>query len=412
MMKKRSLCHRLLAVLMVAFLLASGSVLPASAATKSELEQKLNHLEAQEKQIKKELANAKSDLSASQQRKNLIDSQIANVQSQISLLDTQIEDMNTQIGTVEAQIVQAEKDVAAKQAAIVDTQKKLGERMRTIAKNGNMTTLQLLLNTENYTDYLLKAKVAKRIAENDQAAIDAYEAEMAALGVEQTALAQKKADLEVKKQNLNALRATSNGKKAQLDTLYQAAQSEVRKMQSTVSGFSAQLEAKQKEMERTEAEITKLIQNTQSTGNYNNRMMYWPVPTVRAYSSVFGSRWGTMHRGLDIANGSVPIYGQNIVAAADGTVIYANSTSTWGGGYGYYAIIDHGTDAQGRSVTTLYAHCSKMFARVGQKVVGGKTVIARAGSTGNVTGPHLHFEVRLNGISVNPLGTYVSPNVN
>jgi hypothetical protein len=83
-----------------------------------------------------------------------------------------------------------------------------------------------------------------------------------------------------------------------------------------------------------------------------------------------------------------------------------------GGGYGYYCIVDHGIDSQGRSVTTLYAHCSKMFARVGQTVVGGKTVLAQAGSTGNVTGPHLHFEVRLNGKSVDPLNTYVSPKVN
>lgn len=396
---KTSLFRRVFAVMMAVVLLAAGSaVSTASAATKEELDQKLAELEEQAAKIKNQLAGAKNDLSAGQKRKNLIDSQIANAKQQIDLLDAQVT-------TVEAQISQAQTAMDEKKAAIADTREKLGVRLRAIAKRGNVSTLQMLMDTENYADYLLKSKAMKIIAERDQAAMDAYEAEMEKISVEQKTLEEKKAELET-------MRATSTAKKKELDTLYSAAQAEVRKLQSTVNGYDAQLEAKQKEMEATEAEITKLIQNTTSTGTYNNSMMYWPVPTVRAISSVFGVRWGTMHRGIDIANGSVPIYGQDIVAAADGTVIYANSTSTWGGGYGYYCIIDHGLDSQGRSVTTLYAHCSKMYATVGQKVVGGETVIAKAGSTGNVTGPHLHFEVRLNGLSTNPLGTYVSPNVN
>ena len=144
--------------------------------------------------------------------------------------------------------------------------------------------------------------------------------------------------------------------------------------------------------------------------------MYWPVPTVRAISSYWGERWNKIHRGIDIANGPVKVYGQNIVAAADGTVILSNYTSTWGygwsSGYGYSCVIEHGKNSAGQTVTTLYAHCSEMYARVGQKVVGGKTVIGKAGNTGNVTGPHLHFEVRLNGKSVNPYPNYVHPNVN
>lgn len=398
MSQKRSF-HRILAVLMAVILLVTGSaVWTASAATKAELDQKLETLKKQETQLKNQLADAKNDLNASQQRKNLIDSQIANAKQQIELLDSQV-------ASVEAQITKAESEIADKKAAIADTREKLGARMRAIAKRGNVSTLQMLLDTENYTDYLLKTKAMKLIAEQDQATIEAYEAEMAKISAEQDVLEEKKAAIE-------STRAASTAKKKELDTLYAAAQSEVRNLQSTVSGYNSQLTAKQKEMEATEKEITRLIQSTASTGRYDAKMMYWPVPTVRAVSSVFGSRWGTMHRGIDIANGPVPIYGQNIVAAANGTVIYANSTSLWGGGFGYYCIVDHGLDSKGRSVTTLYAHCSVMYARVGQKVVGGKTVLAKAGATGNVTGPHLHFEVRLNGLSVNPLYTYVNPKVN
>ncbi len=401
-MRKKITMHRVLAVLMAVVLLITGSaVMTASAVTKTELEQKLEKLEKQEAQLKQQLASAKNDLSASQQRKNLIDSQIANVKQQIDLLDSQV-------ASVEAQITQAESDIAEKKAAIADTREKLGARMRAIAKRGNVSTLQMLMNTESYTDYLLKSKAMKLIAEQDQETIDAFEEEMVKISAEQTALEEKKASLET-------TRAASNKKKKELDSLYAAAQSEIRNLQSTVSGYNSQIAAKKKEMEATEREITKLIQSTASTGRYNSKMMYWPVPTVRAISSVFGERWGTVHRGIDIANGPIPIYGQNIVAAADGKVIYANYTSVWGGGYGYYCIVDHGLDSKGRSVTTLYAHCSVMYARVGQKVTGGKTVLAKAGSTGNVTGPHLHFEVRLNGLSVDPMdpkNPYVNPKVN
>ncbi len=404
--------YQMLAVMMAALLLVSGSVLPASAATQTELESKLEELKKQETQLSKELSSAKSDLKASQQRKNLIDSQISNAQKQIDLLDSQVSNKSKEIASITQKIEQDEQAIEAKKASIIDTQKKLGERMRAIAKRGTKSTLQVLIDTDNYTDYLLKSKAAQLIARQDKAAIDAYEAEMQVLAAEQAALSQQRTQLEEQKKQLDSTRAASTAKKQQLDTLYAAAQSEVRKMQGTVAGYDEQLAAKRKEMEETEKKIEEFIRNSTTTGQYNGKMMFWPVPTVRAISSVFGSRWGTMHRGIDIANGSVPIYGQNIVAAADGTVIYANATNKWGGGFGYYTIIDHGKDANGRGVTTLYAHCSKMYAYVGQKVVGGKTVIAQAGSTGNVTGPHLHFEVRLDGKSVNPLYTYVSPSVN
>ena len=212
------------------------------------------------------------------------------------------------------------------------------------------------------------------------------------------------------------LKKTSDSKKRQLDTLYSAAQTEVNKLQNTVSSYSDQLKKKQAEIEAADAAIRELITGTGTSGKYNQNMMYWPVPTVRAISSKFGPRWGTKHKGIDVANGPIPIYGENIVAAADGTVIAVNKTSSWGydwsAGYGYCLIIDHGKDSRGRIVSTMYAHCSKVFAYVGQKVKGGKTVIAQAGATGNVTGPHLHFEVRLNGVQVDPLDGYVSPRVN
>ncbi len=125
----------------------------------------------------------------------------------------------------------------------------------------------------------------------------------------------------------------------------------------------------------------------------------WPLPHFRTITSYYGPRWGKVHQGLDIAGYNV--YGASIVAADGGTVVAVNKTSKWGtgmfAGYGYAVIIDHG-----RGLRTLYAHCSRILVNAGDKVSKGQ-VIARVGSTGMSTGPHLHFEVRRNNSRVNPL---------
>ena len=413
-MNRRRVCALLAAVMLLVSLTCSTIATPAVAATTvSELEAQLKALQAKEKQIKQNLASANSDLSASKKRKELLDSQIANATAQIQLMEQQLNLLNQSIEQKNQQIAEAQADIEAKEASIAETHRQLGLRLRAIAKTGNLSTLQRLFNTDNYTEYLLKSKAAECISSHDEAVMKQLEADLETIRVKKTELEQQKAAIQEEQAEVKRLKAVSDAKKKELDTLYAAAQSELRKLQSQVSSYNAQLKETQKKMEEADRAIEALIKNTASTGTYNGKLMYWPVPTVRNISSHFGPRWGTMHRGMDIANGAVPIYGQNIVAAADGVVIAVNSTSSygtgWSYGYGYCVIVDHGRDSKGRTVHTMYAHCSKMFAKVGQKVTGGKTVLAQAGSTGNVTGPHLHFEVRLDGERVNPYPNYVNP---
>ena len=111
-------------------------------------------------------------------------------------------------------------------------------------------------------------------------------------------------------------------------------------------------------------------------------------PISGTITSRYGSRWGTTHTGLDIATSS----GTPIKAVAGGTVTYAGVK----GSYGNLVIINHGNGVQ-----TYYAHCSKIYVSVGDKVEAGD-VVSAVGSTGNSTGPHLHLEVRINGTAVNP----------
>ena len=117
----------------------------------------------------------------------------------------------------------------------------------------------------------------------------------------------------------------------------------------------------------------------------------YPLPSCKNVSSPFGTRWGRLHAGVDFSGNGV--YGKNIIASDGGTVIQAG----WDGGYGYAVVIDHGNGYK-----TMYAHCSALVVKAGQKVTQGQ-LIAKAGSSGNSTGPHLHFEIRVNGTPVDPM---------
>ena len=125
-----------------------------------------------------------------------------------------------------------------------------------------------------------------------------------------------------------------------------------------------------------------------STGSF-----IWPLYHTHTVSSYFEWRWGRMHQGIDIAGGGD--YGQPIIAADGGVVTFAGDD---GGGYGYYVMIDHGN-----GYVTLYGHASSLAVSTGEYVSQGQT-IAYVGSTGNSTGPHLHFEIRENGVQLDPLG--------
>lgn len=383
-----------------------------------QLEAQLKDLQAQEKEIKSDLAAAGNDLSASQERKDLLDAQIDNATAQIALLQQRIDANEQEVAAKEAEIAAAQALIDTTNDEIVDVHKQLGERLSAIAKTGNLSAVQRLLNTDNYEEYLLKTKAAQCIADRDQKLMDELEAKLATIEATKAEMETQKQELEGKHAELDALKQQADAKKDELDVLSAAVQSEIRNLQATVDGYNDQLESVQKKIEEADAEIERIIRESQSTGKYDQDMMYWPVPAVRNISSYYGPRWGTTHRGIDISNGPVPIYGQNIYAAADGVVLKVNYTSRygtgWSYGYGYCVLIDHGTDSSGRKVTTMYAHCSAIpsYIREGATVKGGETIIGQAGNTGDVTGPHLHFEVRLDGERINPYPNYVHPDVN
>jgi len=131
---------------------------------------------------------------------------------------------------------------------------------------------------------------------------------------------------------------------------------------------------------------TKSLPSKAATGSFRKPLYSYTL------TSPYGKRWGSFHKGVDLATAK----GNNVLAADGGKIIYAG----WSGGYGYLVKIDHG-----KGITTYYGHNSKLYVKVGQKVAKGET-IAAVGSTGNSTGPHVHFEIRINGQTVNPFNYF------
>jgi murein DD-endopeptidase MepM/ murein hydrolase activator NlpD len=143
-------------------------------------------------------------------------------------------------------------------------------------------------------------------------------------------------------------------------------------------------------LQAVSAELAARIRAAQanSTVRRGSGALIWPVNAP--ITSPFGMRWGRMHEGIDLG----AAYGTPIAAAASGTVIYAG----WMEGYGNLTVIDHGG-----GLSTAYGHQSHIAVSIGEQVAQGQ-IIGNVGSTGHSTGPHLHFEVRVNGAPVDPLG--------
>lgn len=396
---------------------AAYSSMKAKADSLSDSQKKLDALNSKVAEDKKAYESNQSDLQSSKNLLNDIQQRIDANQSLIDSYNSQIDDINGQIQQLSDDIAQKEQEVSEKQDEVAVKFQQLRERLQAISKTGNMSSLQMLMDTDNYTDYLIKSKMMERVAENDKKLMDELEAEIdqvngekAAIEEQKTEQTQKEADVQSKIDGRKAANTQLTSDYASKTTLLQQQQSATDK-----SAAALQQDVSDRDDEQVIVDEIKAAQaaaNSSSGGSsgasssgykYDGGTMFWPVPAVHNISSGFGMRWGTLHKGIDIANGSVPIYGQNIVAAADGVVIYANGTDSWGGGYGYHVIIDHGQDSSGRDIKTVYAHCSKVLVSAGDHVVGGQTVIARAGATGDVTGPHLHFEVRVNNVAVDPI---------
>ncbi|PWM23217.1 MAG: hypothetical protein DBX44_06080 [Oscillospiraceae bacterium] len=261
-------------------------------------------------------------------------------------------------------------------------------------KAGNASVLGLVLGAEDFSDFLTRSKVASRVAQHDQELIEEMQVKLAEIQDTKDSIEADKIDLEGTKSQQDAKRVQLAGQLA--DT-----QDQIQDIEALEQDYLANKAAIDKQMEEVQAEVDAIYAKIKSEGEYEGGIMLWPVEGYETVTSDYGWRFGgtDFHTGIDIARLNAKgegIYGKPIRAAADGTVAFTQTTFTPGRGYGIYLIIDHGG-----GISTLYGHTCGLNVKLGDKVKRGQT-IAFVGSTGWSTGPHLHFEVRVNGAYTSP----------
>ena len=380
----------MLAVLLaVLFFYSPISLLPSTVEAKSvsDMQDEIDSLSQQIKELENKMSANQSKLADEKARQEQLTEQILNVEQQVSLYNTKIDEVNELIAAKEAEI-------SAKEEEIAESEELFAARLRRMyITNTSSSTLSTLLSASSFSDFLNRYEILKRISQEDRSAIEE-------LNVQKTEYETLKAELDSQKAELKEASDAVNEKYTQLQSMYAESEQAESSILDANKQYMENAEKYKKEQDALEQEIQELLQNEGSDEAYGDGQLKWPVPTRSYISSYFG--WRTLygqpnyHKGIDIPGSA----GTNIVAADAGKVLKVSKLTY---GYGWHVIIDHGN-----GVSTLYAHCSRSDVSVGDYVEKGQ-VVAGIGTTGNSTGNHVHFEVRINGVQQNPLNYVKQP---
>lgn len=356
----------------------------------ADLQDKQKDIAARQKALNDKIKNAKSEKAQLQAKANSLDEQISITRDQMELCQNRINVTQDYISAKHAEIDKKETDIN-------ESMQLFRDRVRAIYMTGGYSdkanSLIMLLSSESVSDFLTRAMYLKRLNEHDRALMDVLEEELASLNDEKAELDETKKELEAEKAELTETRDSLQSSLIEARSSIQ----DINAMQSELEENYEELSGYLKEIQNEIADIYKNL--TTSKEDYVGGEMMWPAPGYSKITCEYGWRFnGTdFHTGIDISGSG--IHGAKVVAANTGTVIFTKQCPYNGYSYGYgtYAIVDHGG-----GITTLYAHMSSLAVNVGDVVVMGQQ-IGNVGNTGWSTGAHLHFEVRKDGKSVNPL---------
>lgn len=367
-----------LLTLIIALALVFTTVMQASGETVEELKKQQEKIQREIEQTKKEIENMQKETKNLDNQIKELDLRVSSAASELTSVENELQILNSEIDNTMESLKEAEQNIE-------DRTETFNQRVRVMYKNGNAGYLEVLLSSANIKDFLSRQEMIQSIAD--------YDKELIKYMKEQRDI------IEEKKITLEAQRASVEVTKSKLEDRKRNLERASRDKELLMADIALDIKAFEKEYDKLndfakeiESKIVKLQKNT---GPYSGGKMAWPVPGHSRISSPYGYRIHPifkvkkLHTGIDIPAPT----GTSITAAAAGTVIY----SDWLGGYGKVIMIDHGG-----GIATLYAHNSSLVASEGQTVKRGDT-ISKAGSTGNSTGPHLHFEVRKDGAYVDPL---------
>jgi murein DD-endopeptidase MepM/ murein hydrolase activator NlpD len=342
--------------------------------TKREISKK----KKKEKSVIGNLTKQQQELSQLEDNYNQVVNKLSNVQTKYNKTRQQLWELQSNLGDLE-QSLQQRKDL-------------LNRRLVATYKYGPQTYLEILVSGQSYGDLISRFRTITYIIKYDVKLINEVEATKVKVGAKHQEVQAKSKQVESELKDVVAVRDEVSQEQQKITVKVKTTKEELAKIQND----RANLEKAEQELEQTSRDIEEEIKRTQqvSPGDaLGSGNMIWPLRG--RLSSGFGWRYHPVlktkkyHTGQDIAVAS----GTQVCAADNGVVL----VSGWQGGYGNFVAIDHG-----KGISTCYGHNSRLLVSAGSRVTKGQ-VIAYSGSTGLSTGPHLHFEVRVNGVPVNPL---------
>lgn len=368
-----------------------GSLTAGAAVSQSQIDK----LKKQQKEIEKKKQEMLSQINSLEYEQSTALAKKVVLDNQIQLTQEDIANINDQIETY-TQLIEVKKEEVIQAQQTEDEQWALYKvRIRAMEESGTISYISVIFESNSFSDLLARLDIVSEIMKYDEKLYEQLKAAKLATKDAQASLEVSKADQEVEKANLEV-------KNAELETQRAAADELLKEIEKDIA---AAKELYQKELDASkeiQSDINKKIEELkkQQSQVVGTGKLIWPAPSFNKVSSPYGQRFHPiyheyrMHSGIDIAAG----YGAKIIASDDGTVIISQYSSS----YGNYIVISHGN-----GYTTLYAHLSSRLKKVGDKVKQGE-LIGKCGSTGASTGPHLHYEVSLNGSRVNPLNYFTS----
>lgn len=391
---------RLGAALMALCVFTMGAT-SAAARTVEEIEAEQSRLEEENQALETKLEELRSDEADKKAYQAALQAKIDVVKEQIDSARRNIDELNNNITELTLKLEQSQKEVQS-------TIDQFKERLVALYKAGDVSTLEILLDSSSFSDFTMRSELMKTMTQHDQMLMDQIEEYMKATQDEREECQDSKKKVAELKKKLESDQNELNG-------LYEENQKALAELETAQANTQKLIEDNQAELDKNDEEMQELIrkqqeeearrqeQINQGGGNHWDTSYpsggggvegfnpIWPLPGVTYVSCYYGGYAG--HRGMDIAGN----YGTPVVAAESGTVIRANDYDSWGDSWGYYVLIYHNS-----TFTTRYAHLSGLTVSDGQYVEQG-TVVGYEGDTGNVTGPHLHFEVYENGTRVDPM---------
>ncbi len=347
-----------------------------------ELRDKIDELEEELEKLKDQIEDAKTAAEQAKERAETYKARAAIVREQISILQKAINIKNEELAI-------KQKELDAKQLERDETYALFKQRVRAMYMNNNVSLLSLILGADSFSEFLVAAKTQSSISRHDTELVDKLDRETKEIEA-------AKQVIETDLKALNDDKAVLNAKYNELAALYREADREMSEAEAEAKAHEEDYAAIEEEYRKAKEELDALMGQGEEEPVVEDEEYKWPVPGYSYISSYFG--WRTLrgkpnwHTGIDIAGSH--IYGKPVIASKSGYAIRVRYYTT---GYGYHVMLDHGGNDW-----TVYGHMSGLNVREGQWVNQGD-VIGWVGSTGNSTGPHLHFEIRIDGVQVDPL---------